>query len=339
MVFEFDSRINTKEVCAAATANPGEFMRTKIAEQYPNVSGITLYGLKKLPRPQDHMMLQIIGKIGAASRPYILEHSALGPLSSRDYVQKGQVIDDLTTLPRFFPATNVGKEEALRVASKLPGFCGLAMTKRGLAIRSWAKDLRGMRTAILASDPRITEENAAVFPKLQYESIGWPASISPGQVVHACLHATKAAPIPTRCFRSMGVTTWVLLFQDQPSRFTAAFNSVTVEIILSPLQGGAKQPQKKQKPSKKANGRAVGDQPASSVPRPDIDESNNRISMLESRMNLLETKQESLESRMMNQFDQVQDSLRQVLAHVAPRSPNHGSTGCTPPPKQAKVNN
>lgn len=151
--------------------------------------------------------------------------------------QKGKSGDDLTTLPRFFSASLHGKEEATRVASKQQGVCDLALTKRGVAIRSWSKDLKSLRLSVLSSDPRVTEDNAGVLPKYAYDNFGWPNSITPLQVVKSVTHATKCPPVLTKCYHSVGVTTRCLLFQDHPKtlKFSACFNTTTVGIILSPV--------------------------------------------------------------------------------------------------------
>eukprot|EP00438_Fugacium_kawagutii_P027075 Skav214866 [mRNA] locus=scaffold16:591679:596082:+ [translate_table: standard] len=343
MVFEFDSRLNSKEALASMVANPHDAFRHKIQEQFTKaaVQNITLYGFKKFVRSPEHTSFQIIAKIPASFRPSLLEHSAIGELTVRDFLQKSHTYDDVMTLPRFFDASRQGKEEALRCASKVPGFCGLAVTRRGLAVRSWSKDLKTMRLSVLAGDVRITEENAATIPKMQYESHGWPNGILPSQVVKACAFACKTAPVPTRCFRSVGVTSWVLLFQDAPAvtKFSACFNNTTVEIVLTPSQSADKPSAKKSKsqkpiPPKSSNG-ASSSQP--SKKDQGSDEQTSRIAMLENRMNLVESKQESLEQKMVSSFDSVHDQLRQVLAHVAPRSPSHSATGLTPPPKAAKL--
>lgn len=194
-------------------------------------------GLKKLEKAQDHVseeimsvptgMLACVYNLGnllhgvlscikrlktrhwrkiAANRPKLVEHSAAGDLTVPDYIVKGSVVDDVTTLPRFFEASRHGKEEALRCTSTISGFCGLAVTRRGIAIRSWTKDLKGIRQSVMSTDPRITEENLAAIPRLCYESGGWPSSITPSQVVRAIAHETKSAPVPTRFFRSLGLS-------------------------------------------------------------------------------------------------------------------------------------
>eukprot|EP00438_Fugacium_kawagutii_P016066 Skav228714 [mRNA] locus=scaffold928:35027:39499:+ [translate_table: standard] len=337
-VFEYDSRLNTKDTVAAIQSGPLEFFRTKLAEQFPCTQGIALYGMKRMNGSGDQVMYQIIGKVPSASRAAILEHSSVGIFTSRDYIQKGQTIEDVTTLPRFFAMSVNGKEEALRVASKISGFAGLAPTRRGLAIRSWCKDLKVMRTAVMQADSRICEANAGTIPRYAYESIGWPNSIVPSQVVSACVHAVKQAPVPTRTYRSVGVTTWCLLFEEHPKtlRFNASFNNVTCEVILSQVRPSLKSVPKKAKTNKKQV-QPDKEQRSTAAPSPEQEDQANRISMLESRMNIIETKQESMESRMISSFDQVQDQLRQVLQHVAPRAPSHPSTGLTPPPKVPKT--
>ena len=56
---------------------------------------------------------------------------------------------------------------------------------------------------------------------------------------------------------------------------------------------------------------------------------------LEERFERLEARQNSFEHRVDDKFDTIQDSLRQLLAHTAPRA--RDSSGDTPQPKAQKT--
>lgn len=205
-------------------------------------------------------------------------------------------------------------------------------------MRSWVKDLASMRAVVLSDDPRICAENLGTIPRIRVESSGWPGNAAAGDIVKACHHATGYAPIPTRAYRSMGVNFWTLLFAEDPgkSKFSVCFNGNPTEILL--MTGDAmKQLPKRSKEHPRAKHSTSQSSKAEPSHKVDMSEHVDRISMLESRFNVVEKKQEAMEVRMDQSFTNVQDQLRQILQAVqGPRSPSHGSTGLTPPPKAHK---
>ena len=157
------------------------------------------------------------------------------------------------------------------------------------------------------------------------------------------LHCKPPAPIPTRTFRVAGVVTWVLAFDKKPNveKFTIEVNGVTHEILLQECLFAmkAKQPPRSNvKPGPKAS-RSSEAKPAQSVqfvptnPGPSVDAS--RLDKLEDRFSRIEARQDRFEEKVDSTFDQISDSLRQLLQSVAPARPRE-ITGETPPPKTAR---
>lgn len=154
----------------------------------------------------------------------------------------------------------------------------------------------------------------------------------------------KAAPIPTRCYKVLGVTTWTLAFESKPAttRFLCGLNGVSHEIILTP----ANEKQTPLKQTKKPKGAGKGksfakqDSVASTVPSRQTEEvdstTDSRITALEVKFGSLERRQDSLEHRITDGFLSVNDQLRQVLNHIQPRA-SHEPTGASPPTKLPKL--
>eukprot|EP00438_Fugacium_kawagutii_P013555 Skav201863 [mRNA] locus=scaffold3490:169753:173460:- [translate_table: standard] len=328
LVFEFDSRLVNKDVTQHMVQSPLENMKQKVADQF-GLKDISLYGFRKQSKESEHVFMQIIGKVDSALRPNILEKSGLNELTVRDFVQKGDSPNDHSVIPRFFPMTKQGKDEAIRSSVGVTGFAGVLLTRRGVGVRCWHKNIGAMRQALMASDMRICSENLNTVPRIARESVGWPQNITPQEVVRACMHSVGQAPVPTKCYRSLGVVAWTLMFASEPSctKFTATFNDETVEVLLLPTGSQIKPSQPRSKPKK-------GAAPPASQPHDEA--TTDRITALESRFSVLERRQDTIENRVQSGFDAVQDQLRQVLTAVAPRNQAQDSTGHTPPQKVAR---
>eukprot|EP00438_Fugacium_kawagutii_P011173 Skav227747 [mRNA] locus=scaffold3513:469499:474031:- [translate_table: standard] len=342
LVFEVDSRLVSKDTLTLLKNQPSDTIRTLIHDQFMSntLQNITLFGFKKWPKPNDAFLVQIIGKVAATARPTLLEFSGCGDVLVRDFISKGESINDTTVLPKFWECSKSGKEQALRTVAKTRGFCGVVCTKRGVALRSWAKDIASMRAVVMCEDARICDANMATIPKIKIESSGWPGNAAPKDIVQACLHATGQAPVPTRAYRSLGVNFWSLMFQTEPSltRFSVCFNGCTAEILLT-SEDQSKPIAKKPKEYPKARQATVNSAPSGSKdgPKQNSQDQIDRITVLENRFNVVERKQEALEVRMDQSFTSVQDQLRQILQAVqGPRAPDHAPTGLTPPPKVHK---
>jgi len=283
-------------------------------------------------------------KVTCDKRAQCIERSGIAELFVRDFVPKGTNLDDITTLPRFWAVDKSGQADALKASSGVEGYAGLTLTKRGIAVRAWCSKLAPMRSAILADDDRVCKLNLGTIPRVVIESTGWPASIGPSEVVKAVHHEVKAAPIPTRCYKILGVTTWSLAFDTKPSitRFLCQLNGQSHEIILTPAQ----ERQPVIKTTKKSKGDGKGKTKSKQEPQSNqshntqagLDETNteSRLTALEVKFGSLERRQDTLENRITEGFGSVQDQLRQVLNAIQPRSANE-PTGFSPPPKQQKV--
>ena len=349
IVLEVDERLLSKDSLAGLIDRPLEFFKKKFVEQLPSITGkqLHIYAFRTIRAEQNrnaHRIFQAMTKVSSDKRNLCIERSGIADLFIRDFIPKGSCVEDITTLPRFWNVDKAGQADALKASNGVEGYAGLTLTRRGIAIRSYCTKLASMRKAILADDDRVCQLNLATVPKITYESTGWPATIAPSEVVKAVYHEVKAAPIPTRCYKILGVTTWSLAFDSKPSitRFLCQLNGESHEIILTPAQ----EKQQPIKQPKKAKGDGKGKSKAKhevppSHPKPKVEEGHNtesRLTALEVKFGTLERRQDSLETRINEGFGSVNDQLRQVLNCIQPRSAND-HTGSTPPPKHPKLGN
>ena len=340
VVLEIDTRLVTKEVANSLQEKPIDVFRSKILDQFPPSAfkSSNLYGYRRfVPKMsvEDHCIHQIMCKLPLAARKSVLERSGVGIMTVRDFVPRGGSIDDVTTIPRFWSVDRQSKDDALRTTSGLDGFMGLVVTKRGIAARCTTGKIAVLRKALMPMDERIIPLNENTVPRVIVESTGWPMAISPEEVVKATHHAVKKAPIPMRCYRSFGVTSWSLAFDSLPQllKFTAKFNDEVCEILLTQN----KQPKLK---AQRTFNKQVPYSKTSQLPQnasPADDDTIDRLGALESKVANMEKRQDALETRISTGFDSVSDQLRQVLNAVQqrPKSPS----GETPPPKMSKVSN
>ena len=342
IVIEIDSRFATKDTLSALAEKPLDTFKTKMIEQFPTAvsENTTVYAFRKFsPRGSDdsHLVFQVMCKLPCSKRAAVIERSGLGILTTRDFVPKGQSVDDLTVIPRFWSADRASHQEAVKATTGLEGFAGLIISKRGLAARSWVSKVGSLRQALIPNDERISELNLHTIPRHSLISTGWPVAINPCEVVKATHHAVGQAPVPTRCFRNQGVTSWLLAFQEPPKvfRFVVKFNSDIHEILLT--EESAKQPLRyAKKESHKGSGQGSALQSSSpaqsSVAQPIDDGLGDRVSILEAKFQSFEKRQENVEQQLSTGFESLQNQLRQVLNAVNPGR-EKGPTGETPPPK------
>lgn len=340
LVIEADSRLTTKDFIAGFHVQGLEHFKLRIAEQFPSVKQISVYGFRKVSLDKEQYFFQVTCRIPKQFREQFLAKSGLGELTCRDYVDKeADPPADVSVIPRFFECSRMGKQTLLKASADCKGFAGIIVTRRGLAARSWSGQISFLRNALLPNDPRITDDNRDVAPRFLFNSYGWPTHISPQEVVRATLHYTKLGAVPTRCSRNNGVVCWTLGFAHKPpvEKFAAAFNQVPVEIVLSPAgqeispmkKTKSKRQQKPQADSKKQQGieKTIDSEAKSTA-------DDARLTTLEAKMANLEKRQDSIESKMDTGFDAVQSQLRQLLNLAKPR---HADPGATPPPKSHKA--
>ena len=344
IVLEIDIRLAHKDTISGFHEKPLEAFRTKVIDQFPAkiTKNLNVYGFKhfkeNLKKDQGEFF-QAMCKIPTVDRKAFLERSGVGEICARDFVPKGGTVTDSTVIPRFWQCDKGGKEEAIRAASSLTGFGGLIITKRGIAVRAWVSQIGTIRGILMPHDERICELNRNIVPVVMRESTGWPSSISASEVVKATYHATSKAPVPTRCYKSLGLTTWSLGFAEAPEikSFLAQFNEQTYEILITEPSDPSAIKAKNAKGKGKGKTQLTSQKPVNNNLQEPVDQVlTDRVACLEAKFGSLERRQDQLEHRITTGFDGVQDQLRQVLQAVVPRQ-SQPSTGMTPPPKVAKT--
>ncbi len=339
IVLEVHSTLASRDSFAAFRDKPHETIKAKVVEQFPSkaTEHINIYSVRKISDPNDpeKFKVQAMCKIDKSLRASFLEASGAGDLIARDFIPKGEFIEDVTVLPRFWSIDKSGKAEALRSGGSTDGFAGIIATRRGLAIRAWSSKVAQLRKVLMSQDERITKENINIVPTITYDSTGWPSSASPNEIIHAVQHSCGTPPIPSRCFRALGVVTWTLGFAVEPkvTKFSVSFNGTTYEILLT-------KPSDKNKAIKGTKGTSKGASKSAKgfkeAPIQIPDEANDRLTNLETKFAAMERRQDSLETKLQHGFEGVQDQLRQVLNAVQPRASSPTHTGFTPPSKVAK---
>lgn len=232
----------------------------------------------------------------------------------------------------------------MRIATHgVEGAAGIIATRRGLALRVWAKQIAAARTALLPTDQRITDDNRHVIPRVTIQASGWPAGTEAPQLIKSTLDATGVAVVPTRTFRAAGVHVWILTAETVPkvTRFTLDVEGTVHEILLQHVTNTTTNT--KGQPKGKGKGkptcmRADENQPSWSVQQPPLPARNKqeeeRLSRLETRFDQLEQRQAGFETRVESKFDHISDSLRQILAASHQRT--REVTGETPPSELQK---
>ena len=220
IVLEVHSSLVSRDLLNAFRDKPQDTIKAKVIEQFPakTTDHINIYSVRKIPdaNDPDKFRIQAMCKVDKSNRGTFLEASGAGDIIARDFIPKGEVISDITVIPRFWPIDKNGKAEALRSAGSTDGFAGIIATKRGLAIRACSAKVAQLRKVLMSQDERINSENISIVPTISYDSTGWPASASPNEIVHAVSHSCGTPPIPSRCFRALGVVTWTLVLLLNP---------------------------------------------------------------------------------------------------------------------------
>ena len=342
LVLGIDCRLVSRQDFERIKDNPVSAFKAMLAEvDEPTAEQAVLYGFRQIRYPggnQPDQMLQMIAKIPFAQRSKILEASGSGSLLTRDFLEKGKGSSDTTVLPRFWlPSTS--EHQNMKIAVKgVQGFAGVVMTKRGLAPRIWIAHISAARSLLLSADSRLTKDNIHVVPRHTIELAGWPAATAAEHVVSSTLQALKLAVIPLRTFRVGGVHVWVVTTDSKPSQssFSAQINAEISEILVQEVANP--HPPRAGKGTQKGKQKSKPQAPATwtlaASPPPSAKSDDQRIDRLEQRFEKLEAKQQSFEAKVDTRFGDIQDSLRQLLAHAVqrPREP----TGETPPSKLLK---
>ena len=341
LVLEVHSHLVAKDSLQSYIDKPLETLKMRAFDQFQSLAGehANIYGFKKTndASKTDRFVLHAMCKVSKEARGKILEMSGAGDIVVRDFIPRGELITDVTVIPRFWNSDRAAKDEALRSAASLDGFAGIAVTRRGIAARAWRSKIANVRKILMAHDERINEHNINTVPIEMFDATGWPISISPAEIVKAVKRSCSLPAVPTRCYRAGGVVTWTLGFEKTPStlKFAVQFNEVTYEILMT--KSSDKQKTVRQDKGSK-NHRTAFQPKDPKAHAPSDDAENSRITALETKMAAIERRQDGMEVRLQSGFDNIQDQLRQVLRAVQPpRASSPTPTGYTPPPKVAKV--
>ena len=191
IVVEIDSRFASKDIMSALAEKPLETFKAKMIEQFPTaISELTnVYAFRKFnPKGSEeaHWVFQVMCKLPSTKRSAVIERSGLGILTTRDFIPKGQVSEDLTVIPRFWPADRVSHQEAVKATTGLDGFAGLIVSKRGLAARAWVSKIGSLRQALIPNDERIFDLNLHTIPRHTLISTGWPVACRGRQSHQPC---------------------------------------------------------------------------------------------------------------------------------------------------------
>lgn len=147
LVFELDSRCTDKQLLTYLQQQPLNHFREKAIESFgaSAVDAAQYYGFRICRNPpagDGAHQLQCIVKVHAKLRAQLI--SASGTLSQifvRDFLDRSVQPSETTVLPRFWPVSPTGLHQIIATAQGLPGFAGLQITKRGIAVRAWTSKL------------------------------------------------------------------------------------------------------------------------------------------------------------------------------------------------------
>ncbi len=341
IVLEMHSNLLPKETMQLLGDKHLEVLKARAYDQFSSLQreNANIYGFRKFQDPtnKEKITYQAMCKVTKETRVVMLETSGAGEVFVRDFISKGMQPTDTTIIPKFWACDRQGKDEALRSSASVDGFAGIVVTRRGIATRAWCNRISNVRKVLLADDERICDLNRSVVPHHMFNSTGWPLSIGPQDIVKVVKQTCGLPPIPTRCFKILGVTTWTLGFDSIPTilKFTAQFNGTIHEILLTKVeehqstkkQTGSFNKFQSSKPARNQNElKAV---PLSSP-------ADERLTSLETKVAAMERRQDGMEHKLQTGFDGIQDQLRQVLNAVQPRPASPRATGFTPPPEVAK---
>lgn len=353
IVAEGDARLLSPSELESAKQDPILFIKTNVGTIHPDIIGsLAFYALRTGRHPtaaKDEIQYQCIVKAARKDRKSPLGSSGKSPVLLRDFLDRAEQSSDMSVVPRFWPPSVRDLCQVRIIIKDVAGIAGLALTRRGLAARAWDSDIASVRRAVLPTDVRLTPDNLAVVPKVQYQSTGWPAAIEPASVVKCTLQAVGIAPVPKKAFRTQGVHGWILGFNSRPStlRFTLEINSSTHEILLveedksvKPRSTGRQQV----KPFGKSNDIARQSTTATVRTEPPqaqrgsvsggLSVDAQRLQILEDRFDKLEGRQARIEEKVDARFSEISTSLRQLLN--ASGIHQRESTGDTPAPKHPR---
>lgn len=133
IVLECDARLTSKDVFQSFYDNPLAKFKAQLKEVCPDPiwGHAAIYGYRAVQehtKEKNDVVHQCLLKVQQKHRVTLLSASGTGDLVVRDFTPKGEQVQDLSIIPRFWA-------DLLKAASSITGYRGIAVTKRGLAPR------------------------------------------------------------------------------------------------------------------------------------------------------------------------------------------------------------
>eukprot|EP00438_Fugacium_kawagutii_P035071 Skav208662 [mRNA] locus=scaffold3341:47701:58414:- [translate_table: standard] len=326
MVIEAHSLLISQATHAAMTEHPLEAFKRVVAAVGISMAEVAIYSYKKIAAQDGHLTHQAILKIPEGYLVTMLNASGKTELFTRQYVHQDSKLCH-SVIPRFWPISQEDLRKILQLGQSLEdGFRGIALSKRGLAIRCDNKIIGRARSIIMQGDSRFSELNKDIVVRVMYLAHGFPFQMSHQAIIESTKQGAGCAPVPIRSFRMAGILTWILGFDDHPQslQFVIKVDKGVHEILLTVQDSNkpAKQVRKQQNTKKNSKHETMDtpSAPSQHVPlqqAPVFHQNDSRITALEKKVANLEVNQSRLADKMDSRFDQMATQLQQVLTAVS----------------------
>ena len=352
LVLEVHEALVSSSYVQSINEQPLEFFRKHMSSLPVAMREMSIYSYRKIKSKDGFCIHQVLLKIPEDNRKGLLAFSGVGDIFVRQFLHQDELTDH-SLLPKYWPITPQDLKQITQLGKALEkAFAGIALTAKGLAIRSMNTNLAEARAAILQDDVRFTDRNRHVVTRHVFLAQGYPFGVSHEAIIESIFEATKLAAVPLRSFKLAGMTTWIVGFEANPTKhqFVIAFGSETHEILLLKQEN---QKQTSVKQGKKKGGGKGNDAPnlpkkplppapivTSTIGTKDVD-TEHRLSALESKVNGLEHSHKTLATKVDTRFDDISSQLQKVLHAVtqghqgtqARGREANGPTGESPPAK------
>ena len=135
IVLECDARLVTKDIFNTFYDNPLAKFKAQLKEvcSDPIWGHAAIYGYRTVQernKEKTDLVHQCLLKVQQKRRIPLLSASGHGDLVVRDFVAKGDQVQDLSIIPRFWPIDRSNKADLIKAASTIAGYRGIAVTKR-----------------------------------------------------------------------------------------------------------------------------------------------------------------------------------------------------------------
>ena len=151
VVMEIDSRLHSKAEFQKLKEHPVATFKQLLTAAIPALdTAATIYGVRATRHPasdKQDQQLQCMLKAPFTFRTQLLEMSGASSLFLRDFIDYAHEPSDTTILPRFWAVTANDLNDMRIVTKGITGAAGLVVTRRGLALRIWAKHIAAARQA------------------------------------------------------------------------------------------------------------------------------------------------------------------------------------------------